>query len=187
MDLAAFLSGRSARVTETITWPGGLELRVAAYLDTAMPPRADVTSVRCIVLNAGTVLVMRDPGGSHILPGGRRERGEALEATLRRELMEEAGCTVQMPRLLGWLHYHHLSSRPEGYAYPYPDFAQLVYWAEVADFLPDLRQRDDVELDAAFAPLSGVRSLGLAGWQLLFLNAALDARSRAAPAVLQRS
>jgi len=89
-----------------------------------------VTSVRAILFRGADVLVQRHQDATHILPGGRREADEGLEETLRRELLEETCWTIRSAQLLGCKHFHHLSPKPTGYRYPYPDFMQAVYTAE---------------------------------------------------------
>jgi ADP-ribose pyrophosphatase YjhB (NUDIX family) len=84
-----------------------------------------VTSVRSIVLREQAVLVVQDRERQHILPGGRIESGEAFTQASERELLEETGWTVNQIRYLGFKHFHHLTPKPEGYAYPYPDFLQV--------------------------------------------------------------
>ena len=74
-----------------------------------------VTSVCGIDVLDGWVLVQRDQGKVHILPGGRRETGDRQEATLRREGREEPGGTVGSVSTGGFMrdHYHfpHLDRR----------------------------------------------------------------------------
>jgi hypothetical protein len=81
---------REALAEEFADWADGqIRLQVRAYLSTTAPPLELITSVRCVLLKGGAVLVQRDIWSSHVLPGGRREAGDAsLEATLRREVPE---------------------------------------------------------------------------------------------------
>jgi 8-oxo-dGTP pyrophosphatase MutT (NUDIX family) len=91
---------------------------------------------------------MRNAYEWHVLPGGRRHRGETPEQTLRREIWEEAGLLVETPAQLGFMHLHHLSPQPPGYAYPYPDFLWLVYAVEAATAPDPDRVADDYEQEA---------------------------------------
>src|ERR1700712_5759276 len=66
-----------------------LEFRLGA-------PPADLGSrLHLVALDAdGLVVVCRSVEEWRFLPGGRREEGESLPETARRELREEAGCTL---------------------------------------------------------------------------------------------
>jgi ADP-ribose pyrophosphatase YjhB (NUDIX family) len=133
---------RPPEAEDADTW-GELRLRVRTYLTGALPPLELVSSVRAVVLVDAGVIVVRDPTRQHILPGGRREAGEALEQTLRREVLEETGWEIAAPRQLGVVHFHHLTPRPEGYRYPYPDFLHVVYAAAGVRHDPAARKADD--------------------------------------------
>jgi 8-oxo-dGTP pyrophosphatase MutT (NUDIX family) len=100
--------------------------------------------------------VERALDGEQILPGGRREQGETLEQTLRREVIEETDWAINAPRLLGCLHFHHLSSKPPGYAYPYPDFVQPVFIANAVRYVSERRVHDEYVAESGFQPLAAV-------------------------------
>jgi len=61
-------------------------------------------AVRAVVMQAGRVLVVNAyPGEESDLwcaPGGGVERGQGLEANLRREVAEETGLAIEPGRLL---------------------------------------------------------------------------------------
>jgi len=173
-DLAAFLARHTPQTQESAVWGGGTHpLRITAYLGHELPPLAYVTSVRSVVFHDATALVLRDRDGLHILPGGRREPGETIEETLRREVLEETGWTLRAPTLRGFLHFHHLSPRPPGHPYPHPDFVQVVYMAQADAYDPDARAADDYELGSDFRPLATVRTLALTAHEQLYLATAL--------------
>ena len=109
---------------------GGDPLRITAYLGHEQSPLAYVTSVRSLVFRDDALLVLRNRDGAHIVPGGRREAGETLEETVRREVLEETGWVLRAPIMLGFMHFHNLSPKPPGHPYPYPDFIQMVYMAD---------------------------------------------------------
>lgn len=137
--LAAFLEPLLPDAEELVV-RGPYRLRLAAYVTPARPPAALVTSVRGVVLRGDAVLVVRDPDGEHILPGGRIEPGETWEAALRRAVEEETGRQLGAAlRYLGCKHYRHLTPRPLNYRHPYPDFVQVVFAAEAPALLPEQR------------------------------------------------
>jgi 8-oxo-dGTP pyrophosphatase MutT (NUDIX family) len=178
-DLAAFLADYVPLAEETAVWGAGtIPLRLRAYLGQTPPPLHYVTSARCLVFRDDALLVMRNRDSIHIVPGGRREEGEQLEDTIRREALEEAGWTLRRPVMLGFMWFHHLDPKPPGYPYLYPDFIQVVYMAEAVDYRPDARLSDDYEIEAGFRPLATVQSLVLTPGERLYLAAALDLRAR---------
>jgi 8-oxo-dGTP pyrophosphatase MutT (NUDIX family) len=152
--LREFCSTQAAVAEEDVTWSyegAPLPLRIAYYVGDPLPPPELVTSVRALVVCGGEVLTMRNEDGVHVLPGGRREPGESFDETLRRELLEEAGCRARVTRVLGSAHLRHRAPKPPGYPFLYPDFLWLVYLAETAS--RDVVCRDDYELEARFEPV----------------------------------
>ena len=128
-----FLQGLKPDLVSTVEWGrAGLKFEVASYLDATKPPKSLVTSVRGIVSFDGGVVVLENPGGYTFMPGGRVEPREIYEETLRREIWEECGLEVASARELGFLHFRHLNTKPEGYPYPYPypDQFQIIYVVE---------------------------------------------------------
>jgi ADP-ribose pyrophosphatase YjhB (NUDIX family) len=169
---AEFLSAHVVQAEEDYRW-GELRLHVTSYLCRDLPPLELITSARTVVLAADGVLVVRDPTGLHILPGGRRQAGETLEQTVRREVLEETGWVIDPPRLLGVKHFRHLGPKPAGYRYVYPDFFQVVYGAQAHRFDPGGRETDGYELGAEFQPTAVVQRLPLYPSERVFLTAAL--------------
>jgi ADP-ribose pyrophosphatase YjhB (NUDIX family) len=164
------------QVREDVRW-GELRLHVATYLCSWLPPVELITSARAVMLQADQVMVVRDPVGVHILPGGRRQAGESLEQALRRELLEETGWAIDEPHLLGVKQFRHRDPKPADFAYPdflYPDFFQAVYVAQARSFHPAARELDGYELGASFQPVADVQHLPLPPNEQLFPGAALS-------------
>jgi 8-oxo-dGTP pyrophosphatase MutT (NUDIX family) len=170
--LADFLAKYRPQAEETVPWDD-LRLRVTSYLCGEIPPLELVTSVRAIVLNDASVIVVRAPEGIHLLPGGRREPGEGLAETLTREVLEETGWTIGQIQLIGIKHYHHLTPEPAGYAYPYPDFLQIVYRAHVQQHLPEAREIDGYEIETKFITTAEALRLPLMPSDHLWLRTVL--------------
>jgi ADP-ribose pyrophosphatase YjhB (NUDIX family) len=170
-------------VSETrAVWGGGtIHLRITSYFAEALPPLEYVSSVRCIVFRGDQVLVVREGEQAHVVPGGRRERGETLAQTLERELLEETGWTIAEPRQIGVVWLHHLSPRPPSlaaYSPHYPDFLWIIYIAEAAQERPDALLPGNPEGIAGFVPLADVDAFPLGAESRLFLERALEATGR---------
>jgi 8-oxo-dGTP pyrophosphatase MutT (NUDIX family) len=113
---------------EDVSWSNGaMRLRVEAYLTTRLPPSSYVTSARAILVADRGCAVLRNADGVHVLPGGRLQADESIEAALRREILEETGCSISWSQPLGVLHFHHVTAKPPDYPYPYPDFVHVVF------------------------------------------------------------
>lgn len=174
-DLQQFLAQYEPWLVETTAWDNGaMPLRLAYYLSSAAPPEAYVSSVRTTLFRGKSVMVVRDfEEHYHVVPGGRREPGETLLETLRREVLEETGWTLCAPRPLGFVHFHHLAPKPDGYTFPYPDFLQRIYVTEAQDFIPEAMELGGYERESGFWPLAEVEALPLEPGQRLWLQAAL--------------
>lgn len=155
--LDRFLAGRAVEGEEHATWrhPDGspMPLRLRYYLTADEPPEAYVTSVRAVVLKGSDVLVLRNPDAVHALPGGRREQGETLLDTLRREILEESGYEVEGVTPLGVVHLRHLAPVPPEYRFLHPDFLWAIHRAAVSAAEPRSVD-DDYEVEAAFVPVA---------------------------------
>jgi len=171
--LADFLHRYVPGASGKTVWDDGrLPLQVTSYLTDDLPPLDMITSVRALVFRDGEVLVVRDPDSIHILPGGRREAGETLLQTLRREVLEETGWHLENTiTQLGFLHLHSLNP-----AYPLaqPDFLQMIYMAQAMSYDVGAREVNGYELWAQFRPLAEVQQLPLSSGEQLFLRTVLS-------------
>lgn len=176
-DLATFLAGRDWSAEDHLIWGWDEHhLRQRTYLCQELPPLPYVTSVRALLLRGDHVLVVRDPGTVHILPGGRREPGETLEQTIHRELLEETGWTITQSALLGFKHFHHLAPVPPNHPYPYPDFIQVIFLAHAGEYRPEAKEPNGYELEATFRPAAEVQTLNLPSGEHVLLQVALNIR-----------
>jgi hypothetical protein len=174
--LPAFLAHHVARAEESIAW-GDMSLRVSSYLTSVLPPLQYVTSVRAVVINHDGALVLHDGSNHHVLPGGRIESGESVEATLHREVLEETGYALRNEKVLGFMHFRHLGPKPDRYEYPYPDFLQLVYTAQPRNYFPN-RVAEDVYVKwSGMMPMKDVLSLPLDQGERMYLMAARARRA----------
>jgi len=68
-------------------------------------------SVKGVLLQQGSVVLLANERGEWELPGGRLEPGETPEACLTREIAEELGCVVEIGPLLDCWVYEVLPAR----------------------------------------------------------------------------
>lgn len=178
-DITAFLADHSPAAEDSVFWANGtLPLKSTLYLSDSVPPLDVILSVRCLVFDADTVLVMRDIDEQHIVPGGRREAGESFEQTVRRELFEESGYALGTLYPLGFVHHHRLAPIPEGDVYPHADFFWLIRYAEVGAHHPELRLDDPHQIDIQWMSIEAAAKLPLRYGQAVMLDAAAQARQR---------
>lgn len=185
-DLAAAVAQYTVLAEESAVWnqerATPTPLHVTAYLAPELPPLDLVTSVRALVFHGDALLALSMPELTHVLPGGRREAGETPEATVRREIVEEAGWTIRSLSLLGVMRFHHLGPEQppapgQEHRYPYPDFLNLIYLAEAerydaATLVPNVYE----QLPYTMQPIAAVRSRPLTPVGQAFLTAALRQR-----------
>ncbi len=170
-ELLRFLASHTPCAELLVRWEE-IELRGRVFIGVPRPPTKYITSVRAAVLRRDEVLVVRDPGETHCTPGGRREPGESLLATLRREVLEETGWGLARIRRLGFIHYHHLTPRPPDYRYPYPDFLQALYAAQAGAYHPEAKERGGWEQEACFRSIDAVLGEALTSTPRCVLEAA---------------
>ena len=170
-ELEGFLA-RHTRLAEDreVRGSGTLPLRIESYLGEADPPRSCVTSVRCLTFQSDRILLVRNPGGIHILPGGQLNGGEGYEEALRRVLLEETGWSISNPERIGFMHFHHLDSIPQESDDVSSDFVQLVYVSQADQHMPDAESVDDSVGSSSFEPVAEVVSLDLSRGEKLYLK-----------------
>ena len=175
-ELAAFIA-TGEKIDQGSTVWDKMSLEYAYYVSSEPPPSQYVSSVRAIVFQGDSVMVIRgDRGQFYIIPGGRMENNESPEETLRREILEETGWTLKGLTILGFMHFHHLGPRPASYLYPYPDFIWLIYTAQVNDYIPESMVYDKYVQEARFHTLNTLPPLKIEKGELALLNAAIKLR-----------
>jgi hypothetical protein len=90
---------------------------------------------------------------------------------------EESGWTLMDAEYLGFMHFHHLAPKPEGYRYAYPDFLQVLYRGEAGEYRVWEREIGGYEIDADFQLISEAALLPSVASVRSFLTAALAART----------
>jgi ADP-ribose pyrophosphatase YjhB (NUDIX family) len=177
-DLTSFLSKYTPAAEGETYWQSiDVHVRVATYLSDVIPPLDCLKSVRCIVFRDDKVLVVRDVDEQHIMPGGRREAGETLEQTVRREVLEETCFAVGELHPLSFAHLQHLKPESTNAFYGAQDFFWLIYWAEASGYIAEARLDDGRELESGFYPFDEARKLPLDYGQHSLLEAAIQARN----------
>jgi 8-oxo-dGTP pyrophosphatase MutT (NUDIX family) len=167
-----FFSTMSPVAEEQVVWlRGSMTLQLRVYLTERTPALEYVTSVRAVLMTDAGYAVLSNSDGRHVLPGGRRGADESPLDTLHREVFEETGCLLTSARSLGLMHFHHLTEKPPNYAYPYPDFVQLVFAARATrgSFAGD---PDGYEDSLDFVTRSELDAIEVPSYQRLLASAA---------------
>ena len=177
-DLADFIGRHEPFAEETAVWANGrFPLQITHYLSQSLPPQPYISSVRAVVFHGDSVLTISGPDGDHyIVPGGRREEGESLAETAHREVLEETGWTIELGTILSFTHFHHLSPKPDDYAYPHPDFLQLIYLAEAKSLHQSHKIFDQWVAESHFYSLAEAMTRLQSESQRLLLQAAMARR-----------
>ncbi|MDE0020077.1 MAG: NUDIX domain-containing protein [Candidatus Poribacteria bacterium] len=104
--------------------------RVRFQLGLKGVPRKLIGCVNVAAQIDGRWVAVQFQDGRWTMPGGTRELGESLTAAARRELMEEAGCRLRLPRFFGAWRCESTMSRPHQAHVPHPMFYRAVALAE---------------------------------------------------------
>jgi 8-oxo-dGTP pyrophosphatase MutT (NUDIX family) len=105
-------------------------LVLSCFLTEKQPPLELIVSARAVLIAPDGMVFVFDDQGPHVLPGGRRQKEEAVLAALAREIREEVGCDILgVPTPLGCFELRNQGPRPEGYPYPYPRNFHVVFRA----------------------------------------------------------
>jgi 8-oxo-dGTP pyrophosphatase MutT (NUDIX family) len=156
-----------------------LRLRQRTFLSGEHPPEPMASSVRTVVFRRSSVVMVTDRlnAGGHVTPGGRREEGETIEETVRREVLEECGWTVGPLTPFGFHHFHHLDEAPPpDFPFPWCDFTQPLFVAEGLSWSRRaLLRGDEIETGSRLVPISRVAE-DLQPGQAEILRAAVRAR-----------
>jgi len=160
---------------EEIEWPLS-RLRLRNFVSAIPVPEALVTSVRAVVFSADRVVLIRTRDGlAHVTPGGRRESGQTLEATLRREVVEECGWTLGPVRMFGFQFFEHLGEVPDAeLPIPHPEFVNLLFAAPAESHHPERMDLSQIEESAALVSMADAFAAILPG-QRAILAAAIEA------------
>jgi ADP-ribose pyrophosphatase YjhB (NUDIX family) len=169
-ELEHFLATHERSSSESASWWGGqIALTIDSYITPDPPPDKLVTSARCVIIADSHILVMSNPAGEHILPGGRREPGEPLEQALVREVLEETGLVIPPGPQIAVLHCHHETPRPMIYPYPYPDFLNVIHLVRLPA-VQAISVADTYELEGMFVPFDTLLEPRLPAHQWHLLN-----------------
>jgi 8-oxo-dGTP diphosphatase len=68
-------------------------------------------------------------------PGGKIEQGESPEESLRREILEELGCTIEVGKMIA----------DTQYAYPFAIIHLITYKARIKEGTPQAREHSTIE------------------------------------------
>jgi 8-oxo-dGTP pyrophosphatase MutT (NUDIX family) len=145
-------------------------VRARTYVTDIAWPETLVSSVRAVVFRGWAVVVVRHwDGHRHVIPGGRREAGETIEQTVRREVLEESGWHVRTLKPLGFEHIQHLAKPPPGFSAH--GFINPIFVAEGLSFDRSARDLTQSEAGSSLVPIS--RALReLPQWGAALLRAA---------------
>ena len=113
-----------------VVWPWGPTRAKFVCLE-ELPPSELISNVNIVPRENGLWVMLQHTDDSWDIPGGTIEIGEDYMATLRRELIEEAGAELVSFSLLGAWHCFSMSVEPYRPHLPFPEYYRLVGVGEV--------------------------------------------------------
>ena len=132
------------RVEQDIAWlPKPNESHVV--LSSHLPPQELIATAFALAFAGDDLLMTHLTKRGWDIPGGHVESGELPAETVRREVYEETGATLEPLHLLGYQRLRLLGPKPVSYQYPYPDCYQVFYYAQIKsldDFLPTAESQE---------------------------------------------
>lgn len=103
-----------------------------------------ITQVSGLCLNStGRILLVKSPKGFWMLPGGTPKKGESIEETFEREVLEEASCKIFDLRLLGGIKVNFPQNPNENEG---EEYYQLRYVARIFSVLEPSVEPDSGEI-----------------------------------------
>ena len=97
---------------------------------------------------AGNVLILRTPGKSWNIPGGKPELGEAPELTLKRELEEEVDVSIAQNGMIGY--FEVVSDEPTIYQLRYAAIVDQVNQQTVDPATNEINERKFIKPNEFF-------------------------------------
>jgi 8-oxo-dGTP diphosphatase len=117
------------RTRRVVEWP---HTRLEFAYEDEIPDDHLISNVRAVCFAGDDVVFpVTERFGPVALPGGTREPDEPLDATLRRELLEEIGAEVRSFTPVGAVHFWSSAAAPYRPHLPHPEFYFLVGYADV--------------------------------------------------------
>ena len=181
-EALAIFKKRTADLTpaaiDDAQWPT-IRVRVRTFAGFVDIPEVLISSVRSVVLRRGQVVVIRERSGeNHVTPGGRREAGEGIETTARREVLEECGWHIDRLRPIGCFHIVPLDTAPPpNFQYFWGEMIHLVHVSEGIRYEAAARDRTQIEEGSSLKSIKRAMAAIPAGQRAMLRAACLMLRA----------
>ncbi|HWF76409.1 MAG TPA: NUDIX domain-containing protein [Caulobacteraceae bacterium] len=171
------LERRAPIVDAEVIWPRA-RLRARTFVDDFDYPPELLTSARAVVFKGSRVVVVREiHGENHIEPGGGIEPGETIEQTVRREVAEECGWTIDALKPLGFHYLEPLTGEPPMANRRWGPMVHAIFVAEGLSFSRAARDMTQIEVGSRLTSIR--RALAeLRDNETALLRAAIARRDR---------